>query len=64
MMFCKRLRAIMAERGVTQAELARRLGVTRTCTNHWYWGVTEPNIEKLTRIRQILRCDWDELLGR
>jgi transcriptional regulator with XRE-family HTH domain len=62
--FCDRLRALMEERGMTQSGLARRLGVGRTCVNHWYWGISEPRIGTLLRIRRLLGCEWDELLGR
>ena len=62
--FHERLAAIMAERGITQAELARQMGMHRVTAHNWYWGMTEPSIEKLIRIRRILRCEWDELLGR
>ncbi len=62
--FCIRLQRIMAERDITQSELARMLHVSRTCVHHWYWGINEPNIEKLHEMRRALRCDWEELMGR
>lgn len=64
MEFHERLTALMDERGITQADLARRLGVTRTAAHSWYWGINEPNITTLARIRRLLRCEWDDLLGR
>lgn len=62
-MLHERLSALMDERGITQADLARRMGVSRTAAHNWYWGVTEPNIDTLVRLRRILGCTWDELLG-
>lgn len=64
MEFHERLTALMDECGITQSDLARRLGVTRTATHNWCWGVNEPSITTLTRIRRLLRCEWDDLLGR
>lgn len=64
MEFHERLTAMMDERGITQSDLARRLGVTRTATHNWCWGVNEPSITTLSRIRRLLRCEWDDLLGR
>lgn len=61
--FCTRLQRIMDDRGMTQAELARRLDVSRTCVHQWYWGVNQPSIEGLRALRRILRCGWDELMG-
>lgn len=64
MEFHERLTALMAERGIKQADLARRLGVSRSTVHSWYWGVNEPSITTLARIRRLLRCEWDDLLGR
>ena len=63
-MFHEHLAALMGERGITQTDLARRMDVSRTAAHNWYWGITEPNIETLRRIRRVLDCTWDELLGR
>lgn len=62
--FANRLQALMAAKGLRQSDMARRMGVGRTRVNHWYWGVSEPRIDTLIRIRRILGCTWDELLGR
>lgn len=62
--FYIRLQRLMAHNDMTQAELARRMGVTRHCVNAWYWGNNEPSIEKLRRLRRIFGCSLDELIGR
>jgi len=54
----------MAARGLRQSDMARRMGVGRPRMNHWYWGISEPRIDTLIRMRRILGCTWDELLGR
>ncbi|MGX8696317.1 MAG: helix-turn-helix transcriptional regulator [Prevotella sp.] len=59
-----RLQRIMYDKDVSQACLAKRLGVTRTCVNLWYWGINQPSIESLKSIRRVLGCEWDELMGR
>ena len=61
--FCIRLQRIMAERDITQSELARSLHVSRSCVHHWYWGVNEPSIETLGSLRRALRCGWEDLMG-
>ena len=63
MTFAQSLKRLMLRRGLTQAELARRMGVSRHCVHYWYWGLNEPNLEKLVRLKQILGCTWEELLG-
>jgi DNA-binding XRE family transcriptional regulator len=59
----ERLVSLMAERGITQAELARRMQVSRTTAHNWFWGVNEPSIEVLRRICRVLGCGWNDLLG-
>lgn len=53
----------MLRRGLTQAELARRMGVSRTCIHQWYWGLNEPSIKSLKKLRRILGCTLEELIG-
>jgi len=59
-----RIQRLMARNDITQSELARRMGVTRTCIHAWYWGINEPNVEKLRQLRRIFGCDWEELMGK
>ena len=61
---CVRLQLLMEEREVTQADLARRLGVSRTTVHQWYWGINEPSVRRLRQIRGILGCTWEELMGK
>lgn len=57
------LQRLMSERGMTQAELARRLGRSRTTIHQWYWGMYEPDMDTLRRMSKIFGCTTDELLG-
>lgn len=63
MTFCIRLRRLMLARGMSQADIARKMGVSRSCVHGWYWGPNEPNIDTLKRLRRVLNCTWDDLLG-
>lgn len=63
MMLHERLASLMDERGLTQADLARRLFVSRTTVHNWYWGITQPDYDTLRRICQLLGTDWSGLLG-
>lgn len=40
--FASRLKSAAADRGLSQADLARRLGVTRGAVSHWYSGRSVP----------------------
>lgn len=62
--FHVRLQYAMLDKGISQAQMARRLHVSRPQVNRWYWGVAKPSIEALKSIRRVLGCEWDDLLGR
>jgi DNA-binding XRE family transcriptional regulator len=53
----------MLRAGITQAMLAKRVGVSRPCVHHWYWGICEPNISSLRKIRSVLGCTFEDLIG-
>lgn len=57
------MQRVMMERGMTQAQLARTMGVTRACVNRWCLGVNQPKIETLRKLRGVFRCSWEDLLG-
>jgi transcriptional regulator with XRE-family HTH domain len=44
-------------RGLSQANLAERLGVTRTAISHWETGRSNPSTKHLKSIAQILGVD-------
>lgn len=43
----------LRETGMSQAELARRLGVTRSAVNQWLSGATAPSTQQITRIARV-----------
>lgn len=49
--------------GLTQEELARKLGVHQTAVAQWESGRTNPNMHRLLNICSILRCTVDELIA-
>lgn len=67
-------RALRAEQGVSQAALARAVGVSRSTVTRWEQGVRLPrDDDKLRRYHHVLRClavypfslkgfegDWDD----
>lgn len=56
------LKRLRAARGMTQAEVAQRLGVTRQAVSSYESGRTMPDLETLKRLADILGCDLDALL--
>lgn len=58
-----RLRQIRSEHGLTQSELARRLGISPSAVGMYEQGRREPDGETLARMASVLGCSTDELLG-
>ena len=57
------LREKRQERGITQNDLAVRVGVKRNTVCQWETGSRQPRVELLPKIASILGCTVDELLG-
>lgn len=50
--------------GMTQAELANKIGVTQPIVASWETGVKSPRAAKLPKLAQILGCTIDDLFRR
>jgi len=61
--FAKRLRELIESTGVSQAELANSVGVTRQAINSYTLGNTVPNSDVLTDIAKYFDVSSDYLLG-
>lgn len=60
--FAEKLAAVRQERGMTQKQLADRLGVTAQAVSKWETGSSLPDLEMLRRMVQMLECSADFLL--
>lgn len=59
----KNLKQIRKEAGITQEELARRLGVIQATVAHWETGRASPNVKHLVELATILNCTMDQLIS-
>lgn len=50
--------------GLSQSELARRMGVRHTSVIQWEQGETMPAAAKLPKLADLLHCTIDALFGR
>jgi len=57
-----RIKAILAEKGVSQSELARRLGKTFNMVNLYARNRVQPSVSVLYQIAEILNVDVRTLL--
>lgn len=53
----------MNEVGISQRELARKLGVHRNTVVTWIQNQVDPGLKNAYRIAEILNCDPEWLLG-
>ena len=52
----------MAERGITQASLARTMSVSRVAVHAWIWGTCFPETSRLIKLAQALNVQVGVLL--
>ncbi len=62
--FANVLRQLRNERGLSQQELARLLGISKSAVNMYERGERQPNFETLELIADFFNVDTDYLLGR
>lgn len=63
-MFSKRLAQIRKARGLSQYELANRLGYSRGQISNYEQGTRQPDLETLNKIADFFEVTSDYLLGR
>ena len=62
-MTSERIKALREARGWTQAELARRLSITRNGVNSWEQGLSMPSPACLVDLAKLFSVSTDYLLG-
>lgn len=62
-MTAEKIKKLREARGWTQAELARRLGVTRNGVNSWEQGLSMPSPACLVELAKVFSISTDYLLG-
>ena len=60
-MFKDKIRAKRTEMGLSQYQLALRLGVTPPCVAGWETGRTVPKTEMLVKLAEVFGCTLDDL---
>lgn len=62
--FKDRIRKLREEKGLTQEELAKILGISRATLASWETGRREPDFETTSKIAEFFGVSIDYLLGR
>ena len=62
-MIADRIKNLREQKDITQTELARRLGITRSSVNAWEMGISVPSTQYIVELAGIFRVSTDFLLG-
>ncbi len=62
-MTAEKIKELREARGWTQAELARRMGITRNGVNSWEQGLSMPSPACLVELAKTFSVSTDYLLG-
>ena len=62
-MVAARIKLLRDQRGMTQTELAKRLGITRSRVNAWEMGISVPSTQYIVELARLFKVSTDYLLG-
>lgn len=60
---CERIGELRNKFGITQSELAKRLGVTRSSVNAWELGFATPQLKHIVEMSKIFGTTVDGILN-
>ncbi len=58
-----RVKKMREQCGLTQAELAKKLGISRSSVNAWEMGISVPSTQYIVELAQLFGVSTDYLLG-
>lgn len=61
-MVADKIRMLRERSGMTQSDLARRLGITRSSVNAWEMGLSIPSTQYIVELAEIFKVSTDYLL--
>lgn len=62
-MVADRIKMLRENRGLTQTELAKHLGITRSSVNAWELGISVPSTQYIVELAHLFKVSTDYLLG-
>ena len=61
-MIADKIKLLRERQGLTQTELAKRLGITRSGVNAWEMGISVPSTQYLVELALLFKVSTDFLL--
>lgn len=61
-MVADRIKALREQKGLTQTELSKLLGITRSSVNAWEMGISVPSTQYIVELAHIFKVSTDYLL--
>lgn len=63
LLLSEKIKSIREQLGMTQAEVARKLGLTRSSINGWEMGLSVPSTQYIVELAKLFNVSTDYLLG-
>ncbi len=60
---CERIAELRNSLGITQSELGKKLGVTRSAVNSWEMGLSIPQLKHVIEMARIFNTTVDSLIS-
>lgn len=61
-MVADRIKVLREQKGITQTDLAKQLGITRSSVNAWELGISVPSTQYIVELAGIFKVSTDYLL--
>jgi len=61
-MVADKIKSLREQMGVTQSDLAKKLGITRSSVNAWEMGISVPSTQYVVELAGIFKVSTDYLL--
>ena len=62
-MIADRIKSLREQQNMTQSDLAKQLGITRSSVNAWEMGISVPSTQYIVELAHIFHVSTDYLLG-
>lgn len=63
MMICDKIKSLREKSGLTQSDLSKKLGITRSGVNAWEMGLSVPSTQYIVALAILFNVSTDYLLG-